>query len=267
VYLPLENAKYDYNFVAQDYCDNRQAKSFLDALGIKQPEEGDYISSRILPKYMGNCEANDDEIIADFEMIYRYWKNLSADKQQVFVETLRKHSFLVATNIQDSSETFLKRAKEIYDDLPTTKDFFLCGKTEAYLLDYGFYGSIVQKYSKGSISSFVQILGAARFPKVVVSTYKADKYTSNLTLSWLLPEQKEIVKEKRFEGNPTAFDITDYQMLGLSDVLAYITKERSMVIWNALCAGDINSIKEVVFKYRYIVGMTCTEFLLLGLLC
>ena len=203
VYLPLDNAKYDYYFVAQDYCDNRQAKSFLDALGIKQPEEGDYISSRILPKYTGNCEVNDDEIIADFEMIYSYWKNLSADKQQVFVETLRKHSFLVATNIQGASETFLKRAKEIYDDLPTTRDYFLCGKTEVYLFDYGFYGSIVQKYSKSSISSFVQFLGAAKFPKIVVSTYKEDKYTSNLTLSRLQPEQKEIVKEK---GSIASYD-------------------------------------------------------------
>ena len=251
VYLPLENAKYDYNFVAQDYCDNRQAKSFLDALGIKQPEEGDYISSRILPKYTGDCEVNDDEIIADFEMIYSYWKNLSADKQQVFVETLREHSFLVATNIQNSSETFLKRSIDIYDDLPKTKDYFLCGKTEAYLFDYGFYGSIVQKYSKGSISSFIQILGAARFPKVVPLTYKADRYNVNLTLSWLLPKQKEIIQKEGFVGNPTLFDVTDYLILGLSDVMSNITKERSLVIWNTLCACDINSIKEVVFKYRY----------------
>ena len=58
-------------------------------------------------------------------------------------------------------------------------------------------------------------------------------------------------QEKRFEGNPTAFDIIDYQMLGLSDVLSCITKERSLLIWNALCACDINSIKEVAFKYKY----------------
>ena len=251
VYLPLENAKYDYNFVAQEYCDNKQAKSFLDALGIKQPEEGDYISSRILPKYTGNCEVSDGDIIADFEIIYSYWKNLSADKQQVFVETLREHSIMVATNIQDSSEKFLKKANEIYDDLPTIRDYFLCGKTKAFLFDYGFYGSLVQKYSKGSISSFVQVLGAARFPKVVPSIYKADKYTSTLNLSWLLSEQKVIIQKEGYVGNPTAFDITDYQLLGLSDVLTTITKERSLAIWNALCACDINSTKEVAFKYRY----------------
>jgi len=251
VYLPLENAKYDYNFIAQEYFDNKQAMSFFEALDIKQPEEGDYISSRILPKYTGNCEVDDDEVIADFEMIFLYWKNLSVDKQPSFIDTLREHSFLVATNIQDLSESFLKRAKDIYDDLPTTRNFFSRGKEEVYLFDYSFYDTLVQKYSKNVISSFVQVLGAAKFPRIVPLEYKADKYTSYLDLSWLLPVQNVNVKEKGYVGNPTAFDITDYQILGLSDVLVNITKEQSFVIWNALCECDINSIKEMEFKYKY----------------
>lgn len=251
VYLPFENAKYDYNFVDQEYCENKQARSFLDALGIKQPKEGDYISSRILPKYTSKTEVKDEDIISDFEIIYSYWKNLSNDKQQTFIETLKEHSFLVATNIQNLSEKFLTKAKNIYDDIPTIKKFFSCGKNNWYMFDYGFYGSLVEKYSKERISHFIQLLGAAKYPKIVPLTYQADRYTSNLNLSWLLPKQKDILIKKGYAGNPTAFNITDYQLQGLKDVLSNITKELSLLIWDTLCNCDINYQKEMVFRYKY----------------
>ena len=268
VYLPLDNAKYDYNFVSQDYCDNKQAKSFLDALGIKQPEEGDYISSRILPKYTRNCEVDNDEIIADFDMIFLYWKNLPADKQQVFIETLKEHSFLVAKNIQNPSKVVLCKAKDIYDDDPVLKEFFSFGKTDASFFYYQFYESLVKKHTKSAISEFIQKLGAAKYPKIIPIPYKADKYSSDLNLRWLLPEQNNIIIEKEFKGNPTAYDITDYQLFGLSDVLSNITKEQSLFIWNTLCNCDIKAINELSFRYRYyswyeIFGVPATWLILL----
>lgn len=245
VYLPLENindGNGKCNFVAREYADDKQSKSFMDALGIRRPEEKDYIFDSILSKYTSNCEIDDKIIIEDFDIIYSYWKKLPSDEQETYTESLKRHSFLVSKNIHDANDVCKKKAEDIYDDTSELKDFFSCGKNDVYFFDYDFYDSVVQKNSRDSISKFIQKIGVARFPRIS---------QNNPEYNELMQEQEDIIKEKERKKNILWTKIIDYQMIGLQDVLSNITKERSLLIWETLHNSDINDKKEMLYEYNY----------------
>lgn len=247
VYYYKEGMNAKYSFVDKAYSDNEQAKRFFDDLKLKYPEEGDYIYSNVLPRYVGEAEIDNNVVVRDFETLYNYSCTIESEKREHFMEKLRQHQFLIASNIKDKSEQYLYKAEQIYDDTECINDFFGNGDTEIYIFDYDFYSPVIEKYTKGKIQAFVRELGISITPQIRNEKYEG---IGQWGLSWRLhPLQKQIVKSHIAKF--TKVWMTDYYIEGLTDAIRLITKEKSLLIWSILCSNKCQGCWDALFEYQY----------------
>ena len=252
VFYPLTDSDTVYHFINKEYAENEQARRFFDDLKLKQPEKGDYISSIILQKYAGECNLNDDEVVSDFDILFEYSQTIGGSKRLEYMDLLRKNLFICACNIINKDDAYLFSAYQIYDDTSSIRDFYGEYSENIYIFDYNYYQSVIDKYSKEKIRSFLIELGMTDTPRIVRKEYDGiDFWQTNEILT---EKQKECVQDGlrkvRYQKFTKAW-IVDYQMDGLIGALDNITPEKSKMIWKVLCDTDLSKQKVMSFEYQY----------------
>lgn len=210
VFLPMEDGTelrgQHYQFVDKDIY-NRH-KSFFVALGLHQPEIVDFIDRDILPKYREETiEGDDEEIINDFEQLYRIWQTSNDSQKNQIKELLLRDYYLRATDGMYHS------INEICDDTDTMRLFY--GNDGTYL-DYPFYLKNQKGISNAEIRNFVILLGI--------------KY--DLTVNKLTGYNYRLVREYDISTRRMPDWWEDYELDGYDPEA--ITKEISHCIWDYL---------------------------------
>ena len=101
-YLPTTHES-RFPTVKTDVCSSNQARNFLVALGLKEPDIVDEVLTQILPKYDGDSEIDDDEHRQDLEVILQAMDVDSIQRRRRLEDALKESAFLWATNTTGSS--------------------------------------------------------------------------------------------------------------------------------------------------------------------
>lgn len=130
VFLPIEGqAKANYNVVADFIMKDKIGAQFMEELGLKKPDELEFIKNIILPKYE-NCKRGsltNTEISNDFETIYNFAETTSAVTRKDLIALLKsKYSVICSFNHS------LSRITNLYDPVEdnlhfiATKEGYTC---------------------------------------------------------------------------------------------------------------------------------------------
>lgn len=220
VYLPLKkDVSSDYNFVSEEYLENKSAIRFFDELNIKEPDELDYIQSVILNKFRGSeFEIDNDDIKSDFEVIFAYYKNThDVLKRQSFLELIKQKLYLVG------SDNILHRPVEMYVKTPMLEEYF--SEMDVVYVDLDFYDSAVAKYGMDDVIDFVAQLGVDKFPVVLLKNYYSKYQVSQ--------PSRDLIQSQNY----SASTIEDYVLHGFSEAVENINEDLSLYIWNEVLPG------------------------------
>lgn len=233
VYLPLASHAEGYNFVSDKYIKDEDCLNFVKELGVKEPDAWNHIQSVVLSGY-DEDSIDISKLVDDFEIIYCYLKNLSAEKRTSQVAFIAK-SFRI---LSDGNKCYLPNA--LYDSEDWLKKYF---GNDAHFVNYRYYKKFIDKYSIQDFKNFLYLLGVKRGPEIV-----------NLNNILYYSESKR-------------FNITNYSSGTISEyyLLGFISwKDRdlatSKALWEWLSENveALENSKEATCSYRYYRDYTAT---------
>ncbi len=164
VYLPLVTEIDDYLFVSPEYFKEKETKTFLDDLGLKEPDSWDYIQSVILKKHEQVDYLDENEICDDLCLVYDYLSKINNENEKKDkINIIAKNLLLV-----DEDASFYL-AQDLYENSISLKQYF--GKNQNYI-GVDKYKNFIDKYSIQDFHNFVQQLGVAKHPRIL----KKEKY-------------------------------------------------------------------------------------------
>ena len=234
VYLPLKkDASSEYNFVSEEYLENKSAIRFFNELNIKEPDELDYIQSVILNKFRGTeFEIDNDDIRTDFDVIIAYYKNLlDHQKRQSFLELIKQKLYLVG------ADDVLHRPSEMYIKTPMLEEYF--SEEDVVFVDLDFYDSAISKYGMDDVIDFVTLLGVDRYPAVLAEE-RGSKYFVSLPT-------RELIQTHNYSH----YTIKDYALHGFSEAIGNIDEDLSLYIWNEVLPGiNYEKYENLCLSYR-----------------
>lgn len=229
VYLPLASDVDEYNFVADDYFQEKETKLFLEDLGLKQPDAWDYIHSIILKKHVGDKKPSEYELNNDLEIVYGYIKKLENHEiRKERIEALADELLLMDVKGQ------CHLAKDLYDNNDALLSYFRY-QTRLFV-GIKKYQRFIDKYSIQEFRSFIKELGVTAYPKII----KQSRYS--LTYA----EEKWLGVEKY-----TWCHLEDYTIDGFNQK-SFSTTEDSKTFWNWLSeCYDVEKYKQTTVSYQY----------------
>lgn len=227
VFLPLkEDGESEYNFIASEYASDKDARSFFEALGIKEPDELDYIKNVILQR---NYRSD-----SDFDVLIKHYQNLQNDKERDdFINLIKDKAPLRGKGGRWSD------ANVMYFQSEMLESYFALG-TIAYL-DLEYYESSVKLHGEKIVKAFASALGVSKYPRI------KEMHDSG----WSFSPNKEIEKFLGV-GELQQWNVTDYR-------LEYFcwngtSKEVSIYLWNevlpALPYGRYGQM-DIRYKKKY----------------
>lgn len=224
VYFPLDVVNSDYNFISEELMELKDAKKFLEDLGIRKPDQVDYIKSIILPKYEDDeIVLNQEELINDLDFIISYYTSLDNYSRKKLINELKESILIWGDNNKLNNPEELYEYSNIYVNE-------LVKYSDCSFVDYDYYEILTQKYGKNEMRSFFSELGV----KTNVELKETSVYHYQLSY-----EQK-----KSTEGVcHTAVEYYDYNIKGLEKLFKHIYEKRqrnefskkfSEYLWNIL---------------------------------
>ena len=137
VYLPTKG-KSKFKTVKETLLKNKEAKQFLEKLGLKKPDNIAEIIQFIIPKYQGNVIEN-KVYLEDVEFIIESWKNATTENQKEEICNLLKKTYFVRCRNQVNKVSFQKLEKTyVYFSSETLLNWFFDGADETvYFIDIG----------------------------------------------------------------------------------------------------------------------------------
>lgn len=173
-FAPKNSRGLNYSFVDKDYIKDENAKAFFEAIGIKEPDEKDYIYSQILPKYEGDTiQGDDEEIVADFDRLLSYFLKATANGDDMSFMMMLKEKYPIKNSIKSKDTNYFDCGKKLYlkSDI---LDFYF--DSDYLWVDINYYGSIVDKYGIDNVNSFLKALGVQTSINILSKTirYKCD---------------------------------------------------------------------------------------------
>lgn len=216
VFLPLKkDVKSYYNFIAEEYLEYENAKRFFEELGIKVPDEFDYIQTVILTKFHGDeIDIDDEDILSDFDVLITYYRSLHEESaRNEYMELLKTHLYLM------SSDGYIYRPDELFFENEMLPLYF---KNEPLFVDVDFYKSSFTKFGYECVMDFLAKLGVKKHPAVIKKT-KYSRYRVSTPSRYFIPVE-----------DYSEFTIHDYELEGFVESVkdGRIVKELSLYIWN-----------------------------------
>ena len=202
IYLPQKGKAKDFHFASLEYKDDQECMNFLQGLGLKQPDDWDYIKTHILPNYKSEwiCQnitqenANDD-----FEKIF------------IFINSIKDNSEK-ESRLQEIRENYrlinIKRAWKKVTELYQYNDFLVSyfANDGSYFVDEKSYQTFIDEYSHRDFIDFLDMLGVSQNPNVKKETRQYYEYF----------DRKRFSLDGRI-GQNTKCDITDWSLDGFDD--------------------------------------------------
>lgn len=233
VYLPLDTESKGYNFVSRKlYPKNPKERdsnvtSFFVDLGIKEPNQFDYICNLILPKYSSKEQIDDEDLISDLDLILSYYFSSNEKEKNKLIGVLKDKKYKL---LSQDDKIYLPR--ELFDQTNALLSE-LASITKHPILNRKFYLSLLDKYGESEVDNFFTKLGLKINPISKKQIYFSWYSYSNLTPAQVACRKKII--------NQTAYEMFDKEICGLEQLFnkyninhASLPKELSILLWNCL---------------------------------
>lgn len=220
VFIPIaDNEQFkseSFKFVDKSLYESN--KSFLEELGLKQPDISDYIKQDICSKYLKIKSADDitdKEAIADFDQLYTIWKNNGDDVRQK-VKDLVRSCYKVRIKNSDNYVSF----SDVLDGNDNQRAFY---DDEKQFIDYSFYTTSKIEFDIKTIREFFGKLGIET--GLLISRFRNTVWSSRF--------KDNEGKNYRIECYMTIND--DYKIDGYD--ISTLNRKKSHTLWSFLCSS------------------------------
>ncbi|MGB0386194.1 MAG: sacsin N-terminal ATP-binding-like domain-containing protein [Ardenticatenaceae bacterium] len=210
-YLPPKQAT-SFPIVKRQIAADEQALAFLQALGLKEPEQVDEVVKWVLPKYQSSkIRIRTQEHKQDIKkIIHALRSNLPKKQRDLLISELQKTPFLIASNIDHTVRSW-QRPVDIYIRTEELERYFQ-NNPDARFLANGYHQSLNKLLTQVGIRSSVRITRRKANPKgYVIIKSSAGSHKRGLN----------------------GFD-PDVNIDGLAHAVTYPTVEKALYIWNHL---------------------------------
>ncbi len=214
VYLPSET-KSKYKTVKKALTKNEDSLKFLKELGLREPDLFAEIREFILPKYKTENPVKDEEYFNDFEKFLKGYESIPSIKKQEFVKELSEASFIYAIKNDNSEESCLLKASQVYFSDNDLKTYFN-GYQSVYFVGEELY----EKFGKERVKKFLGELGVEDKPRRI-------EIEGNL--SW--EEKSKLRNNSRYTQEIYQ---KDYEYEGLENFIKNLNPEKSYRLWKLL---------------------------------
>lgn len=158
----------DFPLVKSSVCKTPETRSFLEALGVTEPNPVDDVIRNVLPRYRESTLSISDEVYAsDIERLCIAFKSDSVHQKQKLISTLSDTTFVQAVATLDESEFFMKPS-EISISTERLRHLF-AGIDEVHLVDES-----VDCLRGEAVRTLLEACGAHRCPRPTALTGTLD---------------------------------------------------------------------------------------------
>ena len=233
IYFPTgTDADTDYNIVDDSFSQNKNVKKFLDDIGCKEPDRGDYIKTKILQSCNGEQSVDIDDLVSFLEIIYDYSQQIEKSKYQEFCSHISESSIL----FYKTSDGYRKsKPSDVLLDTPEIQEY--AGLTsDLPVIDSTYYKKIIDRIGLDAFHTFLKDIHISTYPKLK-SEYCDIYYVENY--QW---ESIETSYYRSFSNKERSFFLRE-SLEGLNDVLLHpISLNLSKSIWSWIIQIGIDKI-------------------------
>jgi hypothetical protein len=246
VFLPVgKDNTSEYNFIHEEYFNDKLCKKFFNELEIGKPDELDYIRQIILKRYLsdsGRVKIDDEVLVNDINYLLTYFINNRNKENEL--NSLLKNKFLLVSNAN-----CLCSAKDLFINNRCLKQLY-ANKKELFVND-NFYSETINKFGYDQFIHFVKLLGVKETADVEIKI--KEYYGGELEKELLQLEIKNQIKEKIIDRGIWAWRITDFNLPNFLSIIYSnnYNKELSIFIWNnILCKKDLDRYKYITLETK-----------------
>lgn len=228
-----------YNIISKMMLASKAAMKFLSDIGCKEPDLLDHIINHVLTKYQDTeMEFAEDEMLADFILILKYFKQASLEARETLVDKARQ-MLIIGAKTTNGDEAALPPG-EIYLDTSDLKSYF-SGNDKVYFFDNNLYKPVLRDFGRGLTEEFLRSVGILTAPPVEKIVRNDDSRLSG--------HQKQQIGSHYSTRGTT---VTDYTIVGLKEAISRIEgKSESVSLWRLICAIPVKNYWQGVYKYFY----------------
>lgn len=239
VFLPIsKDDSSSYNFVNEEYFNDKLCQKFFNELEIGFPNELDYIRQIILKRYISdsdNIEIDDSVLINDINFLITYYINNRNNECEL--ETLLKNKLLLV-NI----ENYLCEPKNLFINNPCLKQLY--DNEKSLFINDNFYYETINKFGYDQYINFIKLLGVKETASVETSTTEHYLVLEDTIHSAIKAQININLKDEGI----WAWEITDYKLPNFTSIESKIDKELSIYIWNNILS-KIDLIDLEIYKH------------------
>ena len=211
----------DFPTMRPSVCETPEARSFLEALGLREPDLVDDVLKNVVPKYrMHGRVIDDDEYESDISRIVRAFASDSASQREDLVAQLRRTPF-VRSVVSGYSRGSYDTPRDVY--LPTKKLKQLFEGVDAVR----FIDDSHDCLRREDVQELLKSCGATPFLKPIQDDS--------------VPTWHERLRMRRGDGSTRKEDIRNWNILGLDTLLERLPslagdqrRERAGLLWQCL---------------------------------
>lgn len=198
-------------------------KAFFSELGLREPDQMDFVRNEILPKYSRSEGISEEVLRKDFQILLKTY-NDAGDGMKAELRNILSESYkLMGYDLSEKEDAALHDISDLCDDSEDMKEFYPHGR----FFSYEYYRNLDQTVSDDNIRRFVKAIGVKMHP---VSIRKIEEWWN---FSWGLRESSysEVSSAK------TPFDCEDYNVTSLPNAWDWerLTPKQSRLVWSFLC--------------------------------
>jgi len=239
VYLPTER-KSEYKTIKKIFTGDESSLQFFKELGVKKPDIFAEIKEYVIPKYHGEKITSEINYFEDLEKIITAFSEGSDDNaRKELLNQLSELKFIKAVNPISKEEKLLKPS-EVYLNSEELRRYF-----DGYRLVFFVSEKIYSRYKEDILRQFLKAVGVEDKPR-------------RLEIKTVLSGEEKIhFIDEHLNGSPVMrnreISKVDYEYEGLLNIIEYINKDKSMILWRMLLKSieEFNSWRGYFFKGRY----------------
>lgn len=217
-FAPRKHRGLKYAFVDKEYVKIEEAKEFLEYLGVKQPEEKDYIYNEIIPKYGDDTiNATKEEIADDFFRLLKYYISVKkTDEARDYINRLNKSLWLA------SNDGYYRRGCAQYFKSQLLDELY---QGDYFWIDLEYYKESIDNFGIENVKDFLILLGVNRYPKIEKKSYRSSSE---------IEEENPYLYSKISSSYFYDFRVEDYVMKSFKEACSNhrISQASSIILWN-----------------------------------
>ena len=232
----------DFPTVCVAVCNSKDARAFLKALGLTEPDPVDDIIRNVLPRYHENAsEIADENYDADIRRIINAYRTDSRDRRNKLIESLRNTPFVLVLDTENQPRCY-SQPSDLYLPTDRLKELF-SGVESVKLADDG-HAALRGE----NVRDLLEACGATR-------NLRSVEFDSLSSFSW---EERAELRNKSGYGKTSGQNdrIRDWELCGLDELLAALPslsveerRKRVKALWEELV--QLEGRGKAAFTARY----------------